>query len=159
MKISKNNVVQMHYKLTNKEGRLLDESDDQPFAYLHGHGQIVPGLESQLEGKSKGDSLNVVVAPHDAYGEYSEDLLVSVEKSQLAEIPNLSVGMEVQGESPEGTNIFTVVEIKDDQVTLDGNHPLAGETLTFDVNIVSIREATEEELAHGHAHGDGGVAH
>ncbi len=159
MKIAKNNVVLMHYKLTNAEGQLLDQSDSDPFAYLHGHGQIVPGLENQLEGKAKGDQFSVVVKPAEAYGEYTEELVVTVEKAQLAEIPNLTVGMEVQGESPEGVSIFTIVEIKDDKVTLDGNHPLAGETLTFDFNVVSIREATEEELTHGHAHGEGGVVH
>ena len=149
----------MNYKLTNKDGEILDQSDTEPLAYLHGHGQIIPGLEKSLEGKAVGEKLTVTVSPDEGYGEYSEDLVVTVEKSQLDGIPNIAVGMEVQGESPEGMGIFTIVAINDSEVTLDGNHPLAGETLNFDVEIVALREATQEELENGHALGEGGVVH
>ena len=159
MKIEKNSVVSMHYKLTDNDGQLVDKSDTTPLAYLHGHGQIVPGLEKELEGRSVGDKLTVAVAPGEGYGEYAEELLVKVEKNQLADIPNLEVGMQVEGESPEGVAIFTIVEITDVDVTLDGNHPLAGEVLNFEVSVESVRAATEEEITHGHAHGEGGQIH
>ena len=152
-------VVLMEYKLTDREGNLLDQSDEEPLAYLHGSGQIIPGLEKELVGKTVGDSMSVTVAPEEAYGEFDESLLTKVEKEHLAEIPNLAVGMQVQGESPEGTAIFTVTEINEGDVTLDANHPLAGRTLNFDVKVVEVRAATEEELSHGHAHGVGGHHH
>lgn len=159
MKIEKDSVVSMHYKLTDNEGNVVDKSEETPLAYLHGHGQIVPGLEKELEGKNKGDSLSVKVEPEEGYGVYANELCVKVQKEHLQEIPNLQVGMQVEGESPEGVAIFTVIAIDDENVTLDGNHPLAGETLNFDVQIESVRPATDEELSHGHAHGEGGHVH
>ncbi|SMF81813.1 FKBP-type peptidyl-prolyl cis-trans isomerase [Pseudobacteriovorax antillogorgiicola] len=152
-------VVLMEYKLTDNDGKVIDQSDKEPLAYLHGSGQIIPGLEKELKGKKVGDALKVTVAPEEGYGEFDPSLLTKVEKEHLAAIPNLQVGMQVQGESPEGVAIFTVTEIGDKEVTLDANHPLAGQTLNFDVKVVEVRAATQEELDHGHAHGAGGAEH
>lgn len=159
MVIEDNRVVLMEYTLTDTEGMLLDKSDEEPLAYLHGRGQIIPGLESQLHGKKVGDEMTVTVAPEDAYGLFDEKLLTKVDLEHLTGIPNLAVGMQVQGESEEGNAIFTVKEIGEKDATLDANHPLAGKTLNFAVKVVEVREATEEELSHGHAHGAGGHHH
>ena len=159
MIIEDKRVVLMEYKLTDNDGNVIDQSDKEPLAYLHGSGQIIPGLEKELVGKKVGDELKVTVAPAEGYGEFDESLLTKVEKEHLAGIPNLEIGMQVQGESPEGVAIFTVKEINDAEVILDANHPLAGQTLNFDVKVVEVREATEDELTHGHAHGAGGHQH
>lgn len=159
MEVADKRVVLMEYKLTGEDGSLIDQSGNEPLAYLHGSGQIISGLEKELVGKQAGDELSVKVSPEEGYGEFDESLLTSVDKSDLAGIPELKVGMQIQGESPEGVAIFTIREIQDDQVVLDANHPLAGQNLNFDVKVVSVREATEEELSHGHAHGKGGHQH
>ena len=159
MIIEDKRVVLMDYKLTDNDGNVIDQSEKEPLAYLHGSGQIIPGLEKELAGKTVGDELKVTVSPEEGYGEFDQSLLTKVEKQHLAGIPNLEVGMQVQGESPEGVAVFTVKEITDTEVTLDANHPLAGQTLNFDVKVVEVREATEEELSHGHAHGVGGAHH
>lgn len=159
MNIEDKRVVLMEYKLTDSEGQLIDQSGDEPLAYLHGGGQIIPGLEKELVGKKAGDALVVTVQPEEGYGPKDDTLLTKVEKEHLAGIPNLEVGMQIQGESPEGVAVFTVKEIGETEVTLDANHPLAGQVLKFDVKIVEVREASAEELEHGHAHGAGGHQH
>ena len=154
MKISKDVVVSIEYTLRDDNGNVLDSSEGgEPLAYLHGNGSLIPGLEAQLEGKAANDALKVVVAPADGYGEFDAAQIVSVPKSQFAGVTDLSVGMQFTASGPEGQQVVTVTKIENDMITVDGNHPLAGQTLTFDVKIINVREATEEELSHGHVHG------
>lgn len=160
MLIAKDHVVEIDYTLTDDAGTVLDSSQGRgPLAYLHGAGNIIPGLESELEGKIAGASFKVSIAPAQAYGERNESLINVVPKQELAEIPDLEVGIQLQAQSPQGIQIFTVTEIGDSTVTLDGNHPLAGVTLHFAVEVINVRVATEEELSHGHVHGPGGHRH
>lgn len=160
MQVAKNSVVSIDYVLRDDEGEVLDSSEGrEPLAYLHGVGQIIPGLEQALEGKEVGDQLKVAVAPADAYGERNDGLLQQVPREQFAGIDDLAVGMQFRVNSDVGPMVVTVVDVNDATVTVDGNHPLAGVNLNFDVTIRDVREATEDELAHGHAHGPGGESH
>ena len=149
-------VISFHYKLTDDTGALLDASEaDEPLAFLEGGENIIPGLESVLITLKKGDKKKVNVSCADAYGERNEELIVQVPRDELP-TKKIEVGDIFSGGDEEQTLPFTVIEVTDTEVTLDGNHPLAGQDLTFDVEIVEIREATAEELMHGHAHGPGG---
>ena len=160
MQITKHKVVKIHYTLTDDDGEVLDTSEGrEPLEYLHGVGGIVPGLESVLEGKSIGDQIKVSVPPEDAYGEHDENLLHEVERSRFEGIDDLELGMQFQVDTDNGPMVVTVVEITDENVTVDGNHELAGVLLNFDVTVRGIRDATPEEIAHGHAHGEGGHEH
>lgn len=160
MTIQDNCVVAIDYTLKDKSGNTLDSSEGkEPLHYLHGKKNIIPGLEKELVGKKEADELTVVIAPEDGYGERQEALITEVPKQELSQVPNLEVGVQLQAQTPEGVQIFTVTAIGDDSVTLDGNHPLAGKELHFQVTVKSVREATEEELAHGHVHGPGGHHH
>ncbi|MFA6455602.1 MAG: peptidylprolyl isomerase [Bacteroidota bacterium] len=160
MKIAKDKVVSIEYTLRDDGGNILDSSDGrEPLAYLHGNGNLIPGLEAQLEGKSANDALKVTVAPADGYGEFDAAQIVNVPRDQFTGVADLAVGMQFTASGPEGQRIVTVTKIENDTVTVDGNHPLAGQTLNFDVKIVSVREATDDELSHGHVHGDGGHHH
>lgn len=160
MTITKDHVVEIEYKLTDDKGKVLDSSEGQaPLAYLHGKKNIIPGLEKELEGRKAGDELKVSVEPTEAYGERVDALVRDVPRTELAGIPDLEVGLQLQANTPQGVQIFTIVGLSDDSVTLDGNHPLAGMKLNFAVKIVSVRKATNEELAHGHVHGPGGHHH
>jgi FKBP-type peptidyl-prolyl cis-trans isomerase SlyD len=160
MAIGQDSVVTLHYTLKGDDGKVIDRSSSQePLAYLHGHGNIVPGLERELTGRNPGDKVSVKVAPADGYGEYHEELVQQVPRRQLQGISNLRVGLQLQAQTPQGVRIFTVKRLVSDMVTLDGNHELAGQTLHFDVEIADVRAATEEELAHGHVHGAGGHHH
>src|SRR5262245_51568254 len=160
MAIGQDSVVTLHYTLKGDDGKVIDQSSpDEPLAYLHGHGNIVPGLERELTGRSAGDKLSVKVAPADGYGEYDKAFVQQVPKRSLQGIKNLKTGMQLQAQTPQGVRIFTVTRMVSDMVTLDGNHELAGKTLHFDVEIADVRPATEEELAHGHVHGAGGHHH
>ncbi|MEW5797496.1 MAG: peptidylprolyl isomerase [Bacteroidota bacterium] len=160
MKIENEKVVSINYTLRNDQGEILDSSDGrEPLAYIHGMGNIIPGLESQLNGKSAGDSLKVSVAPIDGYGEYDLAQVVQVSRSQFEGVPELKVGMQFTASSPEGNQIVTITNINDDTVTVDGNHPLAGKTLHFDVTVVDVRNASPDELSHGHVHGPDGHHH
>ena len=159
MQISENTVVAFHYTLTNNAGETIDSSlqRGEPLSYLHGHGNIIPGLEKALLGKSSGDKLNVTVTPEEGYGERHDQLIQDVPASAFDGADgNLQPGMQFQAETEAGPRLFTITAVEGDQVTVDGNHPLAGETLTFDVEITDVREATEEEQSHGHAHGPEG---
>ena len=157
MKIEDNKVVQMHYHLKDEKGTVLDSSQGkEPLSYIHGAGNIIIGLEKQLSGKAAGDKLNAVVAPAEGYGERDDSLVQVVPKSGFQGDEELQVGMQVQVGTQEGNAIATVAKIEGEDVTLDVNHPLAGVTLTFDVEVVEVREATQEELDHGHVHGPGG---
>lgn len=162
MKIEKNSVVSMHYRLTDAGGRLLDSSEGRaPLVYLHGAGNIIEGLEKALEGKSKGDHVqDIVIAPAEAYGERDESLQRQVMRSKFPKTSQIQVGMSFHAATPEGgTGVVRVVKVEGDVITVDANHPLAGVELHFDVTLEDIRPATEEEIEHGHAHGPGGHHH
>ncbi|MCF7968223.1 MAG: peptidylprolyl isomerase [Methylococcaceae bacterium] len=160
MQIANNKVVSIHYKLTNDDGDILDSSEGQePLAYLHGLGNIIPGLENALSGRALGDKFSVTVAPADGYGERDNEMVQSVPKSAFQGVDQILPGMQFQAQSPEGMQLVTVIDVDGDEVILDGNHPMAGITLTFDVEVTEIRDATAEELEHGHVHGPGGHHH
>jgi FKBP-type peptidyl-prolyl cis-trans isomerase SlyD len=160
MQIARDSVVLIHYTLTNDAGKTLDSSaGGEPLAYLHGNGNLIAGLERELEGKQAGDKLSVKIAPADAYGEYDKALVQQVPRRSLKGVGNLHVGMQLHARSDHGTRAVTVKQITGDMVTLDGNHPLAGQHLNFEVEIAEVRAATEEEMAHGHVHGPGGHHH
>jgi FKBP-type peptidyl-prolyl cis-trans isomerase SlyD len=160
MQISKNKVVAIDYTLKSDDGELLDTSaGEEPLAYLHGVGGIIPGLERELEGKQVGDELHIKVAPADAYGERDDALEQEVALDQFEDAENLALGMQFQVESDQGPVVVTVVEIDDDVVTIDANHPMAGVNLNFDVTVREVREASTDELSHGHVHGAGGCDH
>lgn len=157
--IQKDHVALFHYRLTDSAGTELDKSNDEPLAYLHGASNIIPGLEKQLEGKQAGDKLTAKVEPSEAYGEYSEDMVQEVPKAMFQGVDNIEPGMQFQAQTEGGMQIVTVKAVEGDNVIIDANHPLAGQALTFDVEIVEVREATKEELDHGHVHGVGGHQH
>ena len=160
MQIADKTVVAIDYVLKNDEGEIIDSSEGkQPLSYLHGAGGIIPGLERELTGKQVGDELQVAVSPADGYGVRNDSLKQEVPREQFQGIDDLSVGMQFQADSSAGPVVVTVVEISDSTITVDGNHPLAGVNLNFSVTVRDIREATEEELQHGHAHGPGGHSH
>lgn len=156
MKNTENPVVSIHYTLTNKAGEKLDSSiDAEPLSYLHGAGNIIPGLESALSESSVGDKLTVTIEAADAYGERNEQQIQTVAKDMFKGMDKVEVGMQFQADSSNGPAIVTITEIEGDNITIDGNHPLAGEQLTFDVEVMDIRPATETEIEHGHIHGAG----
>ena len=143
----------MHYTLTNPEGEVIDSSQGKaPLAYLHGHGNIIPGLEKQLEGKAVGDKLVAEVPAAEGYGERNPEMIVEATRSQFPEDAELEAGMRFQAQTPGGPRIAQITKIEGDTVTVDTNHPLAGVDLKFDVEIMEIREATSEEIDHGHVH-------
>jgi len=160
MPISKDSVVTIHYTLKGDDGKVIDSSEGgDPLTYLHGHGNLVPGLESELEGKNTGDKLTATVKPDQGYGEYDKALVQQIPRRALQGIGNPKVGMRLRSQTPQGPRDFEITRMVGDMVTVDGNHPLAGKNLNFDVDVVEIREATQEELVHGHVHGPGGHHH
>jgi len=152
--IGENSVVSMHYKLTDNDGKVVDSSEgSKPLVYLHGAGNIVPGLEKALVGKGEGDALKVRVEPAEGYGETNPDGIKTIERAAFEGVESVEEGMTFEAKAPDGTPQSIVVKKVDgDQVTIDTNHPLAGVVLNFDIQIVSVRESTEEERTHGHAH-------
>jgi FKBP-type peptidyl-prolyl cis-trans isomerase SlyD len=162
MTIQKDKVVTMHYHLTNSDdGQVLDSSrGSDPLIYLHGTGSIISGLEQELAGLDVGATKTVRVAAADAYGDYDEEMVQTLPREEFTGIDNLEVGMRLQAQDQDG-NTFDVhvAQLDGDTVVIDGNHPLAGMPLTFEIEIVAIRDATAEELRHGHAHGEGGHHH
>lgn len=159
MNIAKDNVGIIEYTLTDAEGEELDASAGNPLAYLHGHSNLIPGLEAELEGKTVGDKFKATIPAVDAYGERIEALVQTVPNSMFQGVEELEIGMRFEAQSEQGMHSVEVTHIEGDDVTVDGNHPLAGLDLTFDVEVVEVRAATEDEIEHGHAHGDGGVQH
>lgn len=156
MQVADNMAVSIHYTLTNDAGETLDSSrHGEALVYLHGKGNIIPGLEKALVGKTVGDKLSVAIAPAEAYGDYIEEMVQVIPRKMFQGIDNVEVGMQFHADVSSGPGIVTVIKVEGDDVTIDGNHPLAGEALNFDVEITEVRAATEDELAHGHAHGDG----
>ncbi len=158
MTVKKDKVGEMHYTLKNDAGEVLDSSKDKaPMPFLQGHGNIVPGLEKAIEGMKVGESCDVSVEAAEAYGEHHPEGIQEIPKEALQGIDNLAVGMDLQSQDENGNPfVVRVKEIKEDSVIIDANHPLAGQTLNFNVSIESIREATKEELEHGHIHAHGG---
>ena len=160
MQIAQDAVVSIHYTLTNDKGETLDSSvGGEPLAYLHGNGNLIPGLENALAGKQAGDKLTVKIAPADGYGEYDKELVQRVPRRSFRGISDVRVGMQFQVQAGGGARTVTVTHIAGDMITVDGNHALAGQNLNFEVEITDVRTATEEELAHGHVHGPGGHHH
>ena len=161
MRVEQNKVVMMHYKLADKDGNVIDQSEGRPpLAYIHGIGALVPGLENELEGKAKGDKFSTIVAPEDAYGARDEELVRVVPKSGFQGDEEMTIGMQIQIDTGDkGLAIATLTSIDGDDITLDLNHPLSDMELHFDIEIMDIREATEKEIAHGHVHGEGGHQH
>ncbi len=161
MTITDKSVVAIHYTLKNDNGEELDgSSDDEPLVYLHSYGNIIPGLEEALAGKTVGDSLNITVPPEKAYGEKKEEMMGKVPLSAFEGMGEIKAGMRFDAEGEDGHRQMIVIEeVGEEEITVNGNHPMAGLTLHFDVTINSIREATEEELEHGHVHAAGGCGH
>jgi FKBP-type peptidyl-prolyl cis-trans isomerase SlyD len=156
MQVADNMAVSIHYTLTNDDGEVLDSSiGDEALVYLHGGGNIISGLEKALHGKVAGDKFTVRIAPEDAYGELMEEMIQVISRDMFEGIDNIEVGMQFHADVSSGSGVVTVVNIEDDDITIDGNHPLAGLALTFDVEVIDVRAATEEEAAHGHIHGAG----
>jgi FKBP-type peptidyl-prolyl cis-trans isomerase SlyD len=152
--IGDNSVVSMHYKLTGDDGNVLDSSEgSEPLAYLHGAGNIIPGLEKALVGKTEGDALQVSIEPAEGYGEIMPDLIQTIGRAAFQGVESVEVGMAFESQAPDGSMQHIVVKNVDgDEITIDANHPLAGVVLHFDIEIVGVRDATEEEVTHGHAH-------
>ncbi|OUR72186.1 peptidylprolyl isomerase [Methylophaga sp. 41_12_T18] len=160
MKIVENSVALIDYTLTDNEGTVIDSSEGAgPLAYLHGAGNIIEGLEEALLGKEAGAEVKASIEPAKGYGERNDDMQQEVPKELFGGVENIEVGMQFQSETDQGPVMVTVVAMNDEMVTVDGNHPLAGVHLNFDVTIREVREATAEELEHGHVHGDGGHQH
>ncbi|TBU94562.1 FKBP-type peptidyl-prolyl cis-trans isomerase [Stutzerimonas kirkiae] len=161
MLIAANKAVSIDYTLTSDSGEVIDSSaGGAPLVYLHGAGNIIVGLERALEGKQAGDEVKVAIEPADAYGEYSAELVATLNRSMFEGVDELAVGMQFHASAPDGgMQIVTIRDIEGDDVIVDGNHPLAGQRLNFEVRIVEVREASEEEVAHGHIHGEGGHHH
>ena len=158
--VKKDAVVSLSYTLTNADGEELDKSSsDKPFAYLHGNKQIVPGLENALEGLAVGDKKEVTVSPTEGYGEFVAGLKMDIERTNFPKDIEIQPGMQFSAEVNGNNQVFTVTGLEGGKVQVDGNHPLAGQTLHFDVEVVEIREATAEEMQHGHVHGPGGHDH
>ncbi len=156
--VATDHIVSIAYTLTDAEsGEVLDQSSKEgPLKYLHGHGQLVPGVEQALEGKAGGHATKITLEAADAYGERDEERVLTVPKDRFGdELPE--VGAIVQAATADGhAHRLKVIKVEDDEITMDGNHPLAGRRLTFDLEVVDVRAATEQELAHGHAHCGGG---
>ena len=160
MEIKKDIVASIDYTLTNDKGEVLDSSSGrEPLAYLHGHSNLIPGLEKELEGKTKGDKLVAIIPPAEAYGVRSDELLQEFALDQFQNPAEVQVGVQFQVKYGEDHHIATVTKVENNMVSVDMNHPLADMTLHFDVEIMDVRDATAEELEHGHVHGPGGHHH
>ena len=160
MQIARDSVAAFHYTLTDDQNQVIDSSAGRdPLTYLHGGGQIVPGLEKQLEGRSAGDKFTADVVPEEGYGVHHPELMQEVPRSAFQGVEDIQPGMQFQGRGPQGEINVTVTRVEDDKVFIDGNHPLAGKTLHCAIEVTDVRAASEEELAHGHVHGAGGHHH
>jgi FKBP-type peptidyl-prolyl cis-trans isomerase SlyD len=160
MQIAERTVASFNYTLTNDAGEVIDTSEGRaPLAYLHGAGNIVPGLEKEMTGRSAGDRFNVVVTPEEGYGTPNPMLIQTVPREAFQGVDTIEVGMAFQAQTPQGPLSVVVSKVDADNVTVDGNHPLAGQTLHFAIEVTDVRDASLEELAHGHVHGPGGHHH
>ncbi|MEX0734460.1 MAG: peptidylprolyl isomerase [Steroidobacteraceae bacterium] len=156
MLVERNRVVTLHYTLRDEQGSVIESSAGRaPLSYLHGKGNIIPGLEQALGGKTAGDKVDVTVAPEQGYGRHDDRLVQIVPRNRFTEGSELAPGMQVRATRTQGPRLVTVVRVERDFVTVDANHPLAGRTLLFSVQIAEVRKATHEEITHGHVHGPG----
>ncbi|MSS76772.1 MAG: peptidylprolyl isomerase [Methyloglobulus sp.] len=156
MQIANNTAVTIHYTLTNDAGEVLDSTaGGEPMAYLHGRGNIISGLEKTLQNKNVGDTFDVRIEPEDAYGEFSEDMIQVVSREMFDGIDDLEVGMQFHAAVNSGSGVVTVMKIDGDDITIDGNHPMAGLALSFAIEVVGVRLVTKDENSHGHIHGAG----
>ncbi len=160
MQIGDRTVASFHYTLTNDAGAVIDSSTDRaPLTYLHGAGNIVPGLEKELVGHQAGDTFDVVVRPDEGYGMPDPMMIQVVPRESFQGVDNLEVGMEFQAQTPQGPMSVAIAKIDGGEVTVDANHPLAGQNLHFAIEVTDVRDASLEELTHGHVHGEGGHHH
>ncbi len=160
MNIQHSTVVQIDYTLTDDRQQVIDSSaGGEPLTYLHGHGNLIPGLEKELEGRKVGEAFKISIPPGEAYGERDERKRQTVPRSAFQGIDRIEPGMRFRASGPEGEEAVLVLSVSEKEVVVDGNHPLAGQTLHFDVTVRGVRAATEEEVAHGHVHGPGGHHH
>jgi len=158
--ISDQKVVSLNYTVKDNDGQVIDSSEGAaPLVYLHGQGNIIPGLEAALVGKAPGEEFDVTVEPADAYGEYNEEILQVVPRKAFEGVEKLETGMVFTAQAQNGPVQLTVAKIDGDDITVDPNHPLSGKVLQFSGSVIEVRDATEEELAHGHVHGKGGHQH
>lgn len=152
--------MSISYTLKDFDGVLLDSNrEGAPLAYIQGHGNIIPGLEEQLSGKTIGDSIEVKLTPDKAYGERNPQLETKIPRSSFPEGADLQVAMQFEAQSEQGSQIFMIKEVHEDHIIADGNHPMAGKSLHFEVDVIGVRAASSDELAHGHVHGPGGHHH
>ncbi len=157
MTVAKDKVVSVIYTLTDDQGTLLDTNKGQEaLDFIQGHGMMIPGFEKALEGAAEGQTLSFTVSPAEGYGESNDDFIIEVPRTAFPEDEEVQVGWQVTGTTPDGQmQAFRVLAVSDETIKLDANHPLAGKNLNFEVEIVGLRDATEQELAHGHVHADG----
>ncbi|MBZ4202514.1 MAG: peptidylprolyl isomerase [Methylovulum sp.] len=156
MQVADNIAVTIHFTLTDDDGEIIDSSiGEEPMTYLHGSGQVITGLEKALLGKTVGEKFTIRIEPEEAYGVFSEDRIEVIPRDMFDEGDVIEVGMQFEADVAENPAIITIVAVEGDNVTIDSNHPLADVALTFEVEIIGLRPATEEELEHGHVHGEG----
>ncbi len=155
--VANNRVISIDYVLTDSQGQIIDSSKEAgPLDYIHGTGHLIPGLEKALEGKAAGENIKVTIQPKDGYGEIRQEMIQSIPRTQFDSEGQIEVGMQFMAHTDDGRIILRVVKVEGDQVVVDGNHPLAGVVLHFNVDVKNIREASPEELRHGHIHGGAG---
>jgi FKBP-type peptidyl-prolyl cis-trans isomerase SlyD len=160
MKISENKVVVLHYAVSDSEDTLIDSSyDHSPLSIIQGTGYLIPGLEDALIDHVVGDKFEVAVSAENAYGDRHDEFVQTVPKSMFESVEDLAVGSQLRATTDDGEQTVIVLDVTDDEITVDGNHPLAGIDLKFEVDILEVRDATEDELKHGHVHGEGGCGH
>lgn len=154
--IGKNSVVSIHYTLKDDDGQVMDSSSGgEPLAYLHGANNLIPGLEKQLNGKTTGQSFTASIPPAEAYGETNPELIQTIDREMFQGVDVIEPGMAFTAQGEHGQQQIMVTAVDGDQITVDANHPMAGKTLHFDVEVMDVRAATEQELAHGHVHAHG----
>ncbi|WP_372760769.1 peptidylprolyl isomerase [Pseudoalteromonas sp.] len=159
MIVATNKVVKMHYSVHDNDNNTIDNSfDGEPLIFIVGTGYLISGLENALQGKQAGDTLSVTVEPDEGYGERNDNLVQAVPK-EMFDGMEIEVGMQFRATTDDGDQSVMIIDIQDDEVIVDGNNPLAGITLNFNVEILEVRDATAEELSHGHVHGEGGCGH
>lgn len=155
--IGKNSVVSIHYTLKDDEGQVVDSSEGrEPLSYLHGADNLIPGLEKELEGKTAGQTFTATVPPEEAYGEPNPEMVQTISRDMFQGVDQIEPGMAFTAQGPQGQQQIVVTEVDGDDITIDANHPMAGKTLHFEVEVADVRDATEEEREHGHVHGEGG---
>lgn len=155
MNIAEQRVVSIHYEVKDEDGVVVDSSEGrEPLVYLHGHKNIIPGLEKALDGLDVGEAFDVTVTPDEAYGDYQDGLVQSVPKDAFQGVEKVEEGMVFTAQTQGGPLQVTVTQVEDETVTVDGNHPLAGKSLSFKGEVADVREASAEELEHGHVHND-----